>query len=196
LAAASTHDDGRPLFVYVLTIRNHGPHGDTRGRLPVAVAGVERKLGRPLADYLARLDDSARELDVVRRDWLGSTRPRVLGWFGDHQPEVAWDFLDTPADTRAERLAGNARPDEMRFLTWYQFSANFGERRSATRTDAMESPYLMPELLRFAQLPLDVQERDALAVSQACGLRLLGCTDRALVDDFISFRIHTQGAVR
>ena len=196
LAAAHAHDDGRPLFLYVLTIRNHGPHGDLPGKLPVAVAGVEHKLGKPLADYIARLDDSARELDAVRRSWLGSERPRVLGWFGDHQPEVAWDFLDTPADTRPARLAANARPDEVRFLTWYQFSANFGERHVDTRSDAMESPYLMPELLRFMQLPLDVQERDALVVAQACGLRLLGCRDRDLVDDFISFRIHTQGAVR
>jgi hypothetical protein len=196
LAAARTHDDGRPLFLYVLTIRNHGPHGDTRGKLPAAVAAVERKLGRPLADYIARLDDSSRELDAVRRDWLGAKRPRVLGWFGDHQPEVAWDFLDTPADTRPARLAGNAHPDEMRFLTWYQLGANFGGHDSVTRTSAMESPYLMPELLHFAQLPLDVQERDALAVAKACDLRLLGCADRALVDDFISFRIHTQGAVR
>ena len=180
----------------MLTIRNHGPHGDVRGKLPVAFAGVERKLGRPLADYLERLDDSARELDALRRAWFGSERQRVLGWFGDHQPEVAWDFLDTSADARPARLAANARADEMRFLTWYQFSANFGEHDAATRGAAMESPYLMPELLRFAQLPLDVQERDALAVAQACDLRLLGCTDRGLVDDFISFRIHTQGAVR
>ena len=196
LAAVHLHEDGRPLFLYVLTIRNHGPHGDVVGKLPEALAGVERKLGRPLADYLERLDDSARELDALRRDWLGGDRPRVLGWFGDHQPEVAWDFLDTSADARPARLAANAHADEMRFLTWYQFSANYGGHEHATRDSAMESPYLMPELLRFAQLPLDVQERDALAVAQACDMRLLGCKDRALVDDFISFRIHTQGAVR
>jgi phosphoglycerol transferase MdoB-like AlkP superfamily enzyme len=196
LAAVQAHPDPRPLFLYVLTIRNHGPHGDITGKLPARYAAVEKQLGLPLADYLERLDDSAREFDEVRRSWLGSPRPRVIGWFGDHQPEVAWDFLDTRADTRPERLARNAQDDEMRFLTWHQLSANFGEASSTSRDLAMASPYLMPELLQFAGLPLTAHEDAALEVAAACQLRLLGCANRPLVDDYLSFRIHELAAVR
>jgi phosphoglycerol transferase MdoB-like AlkP superfamily enzyme len=195
LAAVQVHPDPRPLFLYVLTIRNHGPHGDIRGTLPSRYAVVQKQLGMPLADYLERLDDSARELDALRRSWLASPRARVIGWFGDHQPEVAWDFLDTPADTRAERLAPNAHADEMRFLTWQQLSANFGEPGSVTRRLATAAPYMMAELLQFAGLPLTAHEDSALQVAAACQLRLLGCADRELVDDYLSYRIHELGAV-
>jgi hypothetical protein len=196
LAAVQAHPDPRPLFLYVLTIRNHGPHGDISGPLPARYLGVQKQLGLPLADYLERLDDSAREFDALRRSWLAAPRPRVIGWFGDHQPEVAWDFLDTLVDARRERLPGNAHEDELRFLTWHQLSANFGEPASTSRGPALASPYLMAELLQFAGLPLSAHEDAALEVAAACQLRLLGCADRPLVDDYVSYRIHELGAVR
>ena len=120
----------------------------------------------------------------------------MIGWFGDHQPEVAWDFLDTPADTRPERLAPNAHDDEMRFLTWHQLAANFGAAGSETRLLAMASPYLMPELLQFAGLPLTAHEDSALEVGAACNLRLFGCANHELVDDYLSYRVHELGGVR
>jgi hypothetical protein len=196
LATVQAHPDPRPLFLFVLTIRNHGPHGDITGKLPARYAPVEKQLGLPLADYLERLDDSARELDTLRRNWLASPRPRVIGWFGDHQPEVAWDFLNTGADARSERLAPIVDDDELRFLTWHQLAANFGMAGSETRKLAMAAPYLMPELLQFAGLPLTAHEDSALQVAAACDLRLLGCANHGLVDDYLSFRVHELGGVR
>ncbi len=196
LAILAKSHDQRPLFIFMLTIRNHGPHGDTSGPLPVAVRTVEKQLGRPLADYLARLDDSARDIEALRRSWLGAPQPRVIGWFGDHQPEFAWDFINTMADMNVAHLATNVHAVHLRYLTYHQLSANFGVPGVTTAREALDVPFLGSELLRFAGIPLDAGAQAALSVAQRCHNLLLDCADRALIDDFMSYRIHDLQAVR
>ena len=188
--------DTRPLFVFILTIRNHGPHGEGREPLPRAVHQVELRLGRPLADYLSRLDDSAQDMAQLRRAWLNSPRPRVVGWFGDHQPEFAWDYLNTMVDVDRSRFATNASGPHMRFLTFHQLSANFGEPNVDTSLAALDVPFLATELLDFSGVPLDAGMQAASAVSAQCNRLLLDCPDRSLIDDYISYRVHDLHAVR
>ncbi len=196
LAILAQSKDPRPVFVFMLTIRNHGPHGDTDGALPARVRGVEKKLGRPLADYLARLDDSARDIDALRTRWLSAPQPRVLGWFGDHQPEFAWDFINTLADINTARLATNVGAGRLRYLTWHQLSANFGTRGVTTSREALDVPFLSSELLDFAGIPLDADAKAALSVAHSCHQLLLDCADHALIDDYLSYRIHDLEAIR
>ena len=196
LAILAQSKDTRPLFVFMLTIRNHGPHGETSGALPIRVQGVEQRLGRPLADYLARLDDSARDIDALRGRWLAAPQPRVIGWFGDHQPEVAWDFINTMADINGAHLASNVNADRLRYLTWHQLSANFGPRGAVTSREALDVPFLGSELLDFAGIPLDADARAALSVAHSCHRLLLDCADHALIDDYLSYRIHDLEAIR
>ena len=196
LAILKQSRDQRPLFIFMLTIRNHGPHGETDGALPVGVRAVEKQLGRPLADYLARLDDSARDIEALRRSWLAAPRPRVLGWFGDHQPDFSKAFINTMADMNVTRLAPNAGATHLRFLTYHQLSANFGVPGVTTSPEALDVPFLGSELLSFAGLPLDASAQAALSVAQRCRRLLLDCADRALIDDFMSYRIHDLQAVR
>jgi hypothetical protein len=196
LQVLAQHPDARPLFVYILTIRNHGPHGEGSDPLPRAVHQVQDKLGRPLADYLSRLDDSAHDMAQLRRTWLGSPRPRVIGWFGDHQPEFAWDYLNTMADVDPARFATNAGAAQLRFLTYHQISANFGEPGTSTSLAALDVPFLPTELLEFSGIPLDAGMQAASTVSAQCNRLLLDCADRSLINDYISYRIHDLHAVR
>jgi hypothetical protein len=188
--------DTQPLFVFILTIRNHGPHGEGRDPLTRTVRQVEVKLGRPLADYLSRLDDSAQDMAQLRRTWLSSPRPRVLGWFGDHQPEFAWDYLNTMADIDRSHFATNASASHLRFLTYHQLNANFGEATADTSLAALDVPFLATELLEFSGVPLDAGMQATSAVSAQCKRLLLDCADKSLIDDFISYRIHELHAVR
>ena len=192
---AQRHDT-QPLFVFILTIRNHGPHGEGSAPLARSVRQVEARLGRPLADYLSRLDDSAQDLAQLRRTWLGSPRPRVVGWFGDHQPEFAWDYLNTVADVDRSHFATNASAPHLRFLTYHQLSANFGEPGVSTSLAALDVPYLATELLEFSGVPLDEGMQAASTVSVQCNRLLLDCADKSLIDDYISYRIHDLHAVR
>ena len=196
LAILAAGKDTRPLFVFMLTIRNHGPHGDSDGALPLKVQAVEKRLGRPLADYLARLDDSARDMDALRSRWLAAPQPRVIGWFGDHQPEFAWDFINTLADINTTHLATNVGAARLRYLTWQQLSANFGTPGVVTGREALDVPFLSSELLAFAGIPLAADAQAALSVARSCHQLLLDCADHALVDDYLSYRIHDLQAIR
>jgi len=187
--------DSRPVFVFVLTIRNHGPHGAGNVPLPPAFRTIEQKKGAAFADYLARTRDSSADFTRLADQWLNSTRPRVIAWFGDHQPEAAWDFTEHPERLHLDRVATNASGKQLQYLTQYQLSANFGARDQVVLRDALDLSYFGAELLAFAGLPLDAAVTASREVAAACKGLLLDCAERALVNDYLSYRIYDLGAV-
>jgi hypothetical protein len=196
LGVLAKRQDSRPVFLYVLTIRSHGPHGEREDIIPASLKAERQAYDTALADYLGRVHDSAAGLAALQKRWFASPRPRVLGWFGDHQPELTQWFLEKPDDVAAGRLPPNVEPDQRRYVTWYQLAANFGPAGARRDERALDIPLLGAELLRFAQVPLDPASRVALEVGERCGGRLLGCEDRDLVSDFVSWRIYEFGALR
>lgn len=189
LALARAKHDDRPLFIFALTIRNHGPHGDSAARIPSSYLHIKQSTNAELADYLARLNDSSHEYLDAARQWLTSPRPRVIGWFGDHQPEMAWDLL-AAKDIDSTHFASNASQQQVKYLTRYQLSANYGSKEKTVRTQAMDIAYLSAQLLAFAELPLDAGSLATQTVSADCNGMLLDCKDQSLVNDYLSYRIH------
>ena len=100
------------------------------------------------------------------------------------------------ADMNVARLATNASAAQLRFLTYHQLSANFGVAGVITSPEALDVPFLGSELLSFAGLPLDAGAQAARSVAQRCHNLVLDCADHALIDDFLSYRIHDLQAVR
>lgn len=196
LAVIAKRPDPRPVFLFVLTIRNHGPHGENEANIPPTMRAERQAYDSALADYLGRLHDSAAGLAALQKRWFDSPRPRVVGWFGDHQPELTQWHLETPAKFAQGRLPPNVNAEERRYVTWYQFAANYGSPVQRRDANALDIPFLGTELLRFAQLPLDAGNLAAIDIEQRCSGRLLGCADRDLVADFVSWRIHELGAVQ
>jgi hypothetical protein len=196
LEIAKPTDDSRPVFVFVLTIRNHGPHGQGKTPLPPAFRNIGQKKGAALADYLSRMRDSSNDFTQLAGQWLKSTRPRVIAWFGDHQPEAAWDFTEHPELVFHDRVAPNASGKQLQYLTQYQFSANFGERKKQVARDAMDIAYLGTQLLGFAELPLDSAASAAREMADRCNGLLIDCADRTLVNDYLSYRIHDLAAIQ
>jgi hypothetical protein len=196
LQMAQRTDDPRPVFVFVLTIRNHGPHGQGKVPVPPAFRSIEQKKGAALADYLARMRDSSTDFTRLADQWLKATRPRVIAWFGDHQPEAAWDFTEHPELIFRDRVAPNASAKQLQYLTQYQFSANFGEREKQVARDAMDIAYLGAQLMAFAELPLDSATSAAHEMARQCNGLLIDCADRALVNDYLNYRIYDLAAIR
>jgi hypothetical protein len=196
LQLAQRQDDPRPVFVFVLTIRNHGPHGAAPEKLPASFQNAAKQTSVFLADYLARMRDSSQDYLQLAQQWLGSPRPRVIAWFGDHQPEAAWDFTEHPEMLHLDRAASNASGQQLQYLTYYQFSANFGEPGKLIARDALDLAYLGAELLAFAGLPLDPGGAASRQVAAACNGVMLDCADRALINDYLSYRIHQLGTVQ
>jgi hypothetical protein len=163
--------------------------------IPSVFHRAEQKLGKWLADYLARMRESSSDFTQLAAQWLKPPRPRVIGWFGDHQPEAAWDFTQHPERLLRNRLAAKVTDQQIQYLTQYQLSANFGERNQQVLRDALDIVFLGTELLSFAGLPLDANASAAREVAMQCHSRLLTCGDHALINDYLSYRIYQLGAV-
>jgi len=196
LALADRPGDPRPVFMFMLTIRNHGPHGEPGARIPQDLRRLQQRTTPGLADYLGRMRDSATDYAALARRWLAAPRPRVIGWFGDHQPETAWDFTGEPAALRTARLPTNLPAGQLQYLTRYQLSANFAARAEPSGGNVLDLAMLGARLLRFAGLPLDADERATLALAAHCHGLMLGCGDRELVADYLSYRVYELGSVQ
>ncbi|MCC7463718.1 MAG: sulfatase-like hydrolase/transferase [Gammaproteobacteria bacterium] len=196
LRIAARSGDARPLFLFVMTIRNHGPHGRPGSSIPAELADVRRRTSAGLADYLGRMRDSAGDYAVLARRWLVSPRPRIIGWFGDHQPETAWPFTANPASLRADRLPAHLPAGQLQYLTRWQLSANYPAVALPPSRAALDLAYLGTQLLRFAGLPLDPAERASLSLAAQCHGLMLGCSEHDLVADYLSYRIHELGSVQ
>jgi len=196
LTIAAKPDDPRPVFVLAMTIRNHGPYRNDAKTLPPEFREIASEMSVGLADYLYRMQDSSRDYAEVAQRWLNSERPRIVGWFGDHQPEVAWEFLTKPTDLNLARLGFTPTTDQLKYITRYQFSANRPTAAQRKPGSVLDASYLGAELLAFAGLPLDEDFAAALDMSRRCGGLLLDCSDRELIKDYLSYRVHELGSVK
>lgn len=143
-----------PMLVYLATMRQHSPH----------VPGYPKSAYRDqiLAEYLRRLDMSAREAD----DFLSRTRdldrPVIVLMFGDH---IATDVHAAFGD-------GEFRVDRRR--TFFAFYDPEGRpvaaelMREFPEVEAPSTAYLDALLLRFAGLEGDYIDRK-LEMMRACG---------------------------
>ena len=190
LKLAQNANDPRPVFVFVLTIRNHGPHGDGAVDIPDNFNHAKQQFGTALADYLGRMRDSSDDFTHLAAQWLNSPRPRVIGWFGDHQPEAAWDFTQHPELMLRDRLAPNVKIENTKYLTQYQLSANFGDHQQAISHDAIDISYLGTQLLSFAGVSLTAGENASREVEVKCDGMMVLCPDHELINDYLSYRIH------
>jgi hypothetical protein len=196
LAAANLPSDTRPVFVLAMTIRNHGPYRSDEKSIPEEFRGIGRDIGVGLADYLYRMQDSSNDYLALANRWLDSPRSRVVGWFGDHEPEVAWGYLTNTGDLNPARLGFSPTTDQLRYITRYQLSSN---RRTAGPPShagsVIDLSYLAADLLAFAGLPLDSDSAAALQVMERCEGRMLDCRDHELLEDYLSYRIHDLKSV-
>lgn len=99
--------DNRPVFVFVITMENHGPlhleaplKESLATALPTAPWPLPTHL-RDLAVYLRHLGEADKMLASVKRALSGAERPGLLGWYGDHVPilPAAYRYFSPPAGT-------------------------------------------------------------------------------------------------
>ncbi|MCS2609164.1 LTA synthase family protein [Halomonas dongshanensis] len=100
-------DDNRPLFVFIITMENHGP---LHLEAPQAEAAQQTlpKAHWPLAEhqrdlavYLHHLREADRMMAEVTKALSSRSRPGLLGWYGDHVPilPAAYAHYGAPAGT-------------------------------------------------------------------------------------------------
>lgn len=85
----------QPLFVYVLTMREHGPYAlDMENRYQLAAPNLGPKSISALNDYTQRIVALNEAIESMNRYLHNRNKPFVFGYFGDHQ--VAFDNTIPP----------------------------------------------------------------------------------------------------
>lgn len=81
--------EDQPLFVFALTMREHGPYRESG---PVE-SGLEhylpRKVGSKMTDYIHRLKALDAAMLELKRGLDFRNRPYILAYFGDHHPNLS-----------------------------------------------------------------------------------------------------------
>jgi hypothetical protein len=168
----------QPLFLFALTIFNHAEHGVRMGRVPAGLRAEASRAfasadeARSVADYLWRSRAFERELELTRSAVLGTQRPAVLAWFGDHQPPFA------NAITLRERM--RSLPTETgavpaRYQTWYEVSSNRPGRILEAAPRALDLVFLPGVLAQAAGAPIDDWLAANVLARIQCGGLLEAC---------------------
>ena len=180
---------GKPLFVFVLTLYQHGPHMTPYNEMPApydkALFPGKLAPGNPplddwlnlnLTNYLQRLSMSSAAMaqmeDFLRRD----DRPALLLHFGDHQPSF---------DGAINALAKSVPPQvpDPQYATYYMLKGfNLPVRRE--NYPVLDIAYLGSLLLDAAGLPRNPFFIANTLLRDRCDGHDLDCRNAALRDSY------------
>ena len=177
---------GKPLFVSVLTMNQHGPHSHPLSTLPTPwSAGLfpdqSAAINTAMTTYLYRLHDSAKAMRSLETQLLDRPEPTVLLHFGDHEP--SFDGL---------LLTLQRTPPESASLQWtrtyYMVKSNLDADAQASKplVDArvLDIAYLPGLLLQAAGLPPGPYFDAQIALRKSCAGLFTDCPDKRLLDRY------------
>ncbi len=117
--------DDRPVFCFAITMENHGPwlEGRLKNEFENGDAPNISNLDKQISRYLAHLANADQMIGMLKDGLSHSDRPGVLGWYGDHLPnlpqlitpgETVTPYLIWKTDSDSNRkILLNIRPEEM-----------------------------------------------------------------------------------
>lgn len=163
----------QPLFVYMLTMREHGPYRlDMENRFNLAMPDLSAKSISSLNDYTQRivaLNEAVETMD----DYLQQRgKPFVFGYFGDHQ--VAFDNAIPP------KKGDYPQPDSVT-----QFIVRSNCSHTQPRYDFLDLAFAGGLLMNIAGLsPQDDFMRANMAMCELGEGKLDDCDDTQLVNGY------------
>ena len=188
-AAEKARAGGKPLFVFVLTLHQHGPHMTPLHELPAPYgqplfagklapgnAPLDDWLNLNLANYLQRLSMSDAAMTRLETFLRHDDRPVLLLHFGDHQPSF---------DGAINALAKRVPPEvaDPQYVTYYMLKGfNLPIRRE--HYPVLDIAYLGSLLLDAADLPRNPFFVANTLLRERCDGHDLDCRNAALRDSY------------
>ena len=181
------HPD-KPLFVFMLTLHQHGPHMVPLAQLPPPYDAplfpgafkpkeLDEWLNLNLGNYLERLQQSDAMLAELEKFLLGAEHPAVLVHFGDHQPSFDGAINEIPKNVPKD--AGS----NTHWLTYYMLKTNFPVRARYDYT-VLDLSFLGSLLLDIAGIPKDDFFQANTLLRERCKGRYLDCKDVRTVTSY------------
>ena len=184
--------NGKPLFVFVLTLYQHGPHMTPfrempapydkplfPGRLARGNKPLDAWLNLNLANYLQRLSMSDAAMARLETHLRSDDRPVLLLHFGDHQPS-----FDGAINALAKRVPSQV-PDPQ-YTTYYMLKGfNLPVRRE--NYPVLDIAYLGSLLLDAADLPRNPFFIANTLLRDRCDGHDLDCRNAALRDSYRAY---------
>lgn len=153
-------DDTTPVFVFAITMENHGPWKKARIDVPPELKSATPVKSNAFAQYLAHLRNADKMIGRIRHMLLASRRKSIFCFYGDHLPSMPKLFTSIGFDDprtdyfvwlsggRAEGRSVNASADALNRLLLETFSAAqdmtgdkvSGASRAAVSGRAKEAP--------------------------------------------------------
>jgi len=187
---ASERQRDQPVFLFALTIFNHAEHGVEMERVParlraeVSAAFASADEARSVADYLWRSREFEREMRLTREAVLGTPRPAVLAWFGDHQPPFA-NAVSLRARMRSLPTPSGSVP--ARYQTWYEVSSNRPAPVAAEAPQALDLVFLPGLLAQAAGASVDDWLAANIAARTRCAGLLAACREAGVREAYLSY---------
>lgn len=190
----AAHPD-RPLFIFTLTLHQHGPHMTPLEQLPApynkplfrgkfAPTALDDWLNLNLGNYLERLSRSDTMLRDLRTMLWSSGRETVLMHFGDHQPS-----FDGAMHAIPKNVTGAAGLNTSR-VTYYKLESSFPLPR-LPEYEALDIVYLGSVLLDAAGVPKDAFYQANTLLRDRCKGRYLDCADTRMLTSYHDYIFNT-----
>jgi phosphoglycerol transferase MdoB-like AlkP superfamily enzyme len=173
--ARARSEDARPLFLMVLTMRQHGPHDKPLDALPPPwneppAPTLDERANRNLGTYLYRMHQSDQALAQLRRYFFAAGRPVVFAHFGDHHP--SFDGLEsTLTSALPSELVGGANT-----LTYYRIDSSVGDAPLRV-AEPLDLAFLGGLLLDVAALPKNAYFKANTRLRERCRGRFEDCPE-------------------
>jgi phosphoglycerol transferase MdoB-like AlkP superfamily enzyme len=193
------HPD-QPLFVFMLTLHQHGPHMTPLEQLPAPYnqqlfpgafppKDLDNWLNLNLSNYLERLQQSEAMLDDLEKLLFGGDRPVVLMHFGDHQPS-----FDGAIHAIPKQVPKEAGPNS-NMVTYYSIQTNFPVRRKFDYP-VLDIAFLGALVLDIAGVPKDAFYQANTLLRERCKGRYLDCKDTNMVASYHDYVFNTLQDLR
>jgi phosphoglycerol transferase MdoB-like AlkP superfamily enzyme len=188
----------QPLFVMMLTLRQHGPHMTPLKQLPPPYdkplfPGAFKKkelddwLNLNLNNYLSRLAGSDAAIAHLEKKLLDGDRPALLFHFGDHQPSFDGAIREIPKLVPASVVDPN-------FVTYYMLKTNYKPARTYDYP-ALDLSFTGSVILDIAGVPKDAFFQASALLRERCDGAYIDCTNKPLVDSYHDYIFQRVGAL-
>jgi phosphoglycerol transferase MdoB-like AlkP superfamily enzyme len=181
------HPD-QPLFVFMLTLHQHGPHMVPLAELPKPYdqplfpnafkpKALDDWLNLNLGNYLERLQQSDAMIAELEKFLLGRDHPSVLMHFGDHQPSFDGAINEIP------KIVPKEAGPNAHWVTYYMLKSNYPVRQKFDYP-VLDIAFLGSLLLDVAGVPKDEFFQANTLLRERCQGRYLDCKDARTVTSY------------